>query len=61
MCLKCSGISAEALRQKLLAEYGIGIIAIDDSHIRIAYSSIDTELVDEVYTAIYEAAEKLGD
>ncbi len=52
MCLKCSGISAEALRQKLLAEYGIGIIAIDDSHIRIAYSSIDTESVDQVYTAI---------
>lgn len=59
MCLACNGINAEELRLKLLNENGIGTISIDDRHLRVAFSSIDTEKLDSVYAAIYKAAEEL--
>lgn len=60
MSLECIGISAEALRVKLLHEKGIGTIAIDDNHLRIAFSSIDEDMIDTVYEAVYGAAEELA-
>ncbi|MEL3900130.1 MAG: aminotransferase class I/II-fold pyridoxal phosphate-dependent enzyme [Treponema phagedenis] len=59
MCMHCSGFNAETLRQKLLNEYQIGVVAVDDCHIRIAFSSLDIENIEPVYTAIFEAAENL--
>lgn len=59
MSLTCNGFSAEALRVKLLNDHGIGTIAIDDSHLRIAFSSLETDSIIPVYTAIYDVAEKL--
>lgn len=47
---------AEDLRKKLLAEKGIGTIAIDSSTLRIAFSSIDEKKITAVYAAIYETA-----
>ena len=51
---KCN---AEELRQKILHERGIGTISIDSSTLRVAFSSVEEEKIDEVYTAIYDAAE----
>ncbi len=50
---------AENLRKALLAESGIGTIAIDDRCLRVAFSSVDIEKLDEVYDTIYKTAEKL--
>ena len=41
--------NAEDIRKKLLAEKGIGIIQIDANTLRVAFSSIDEEKIDEVY------------
>ena len=60
MSFSCKGISAEALRQKLLHEYQIGTISIDDNHLRVAFSSLDKRTIDDVYAAIYKAAEELA-
>ena len=60
MAFHCTGIDAEELRVKLLHEKGIGTIAIDSSTLRIAFSSIDENLIDEVYEAIYITAEELA-
>lgn len=59
MSLHCSGIDAEALRQKLLHEKGIGVVAIDSKTIRVAFSSIDVDIIDHVYQAIYDTADEM--
>lgn len=58
MCFSCVGIDAEALRQKLLAE-GIGTIALDARTLRVAFSSVDTDKITDLYQRIYKAAEEL--
>ncbi len=59
MSLHCKDLHAEDLRQKLLTEHGIGIIAINDCTIRIAFSSIDNELIETVYEKVYSTAEEM--
>ncbi len=59
MSLHCKNLSAENLRQKLLSEHGIGIIAINDCTIRIAFSSIDNDLINMVYEKVYATAEEM--
>jgi aspartate/methionine/tyrosine aminotransferase len=51
---------AEGLRRMLLQEHGVGTIAIGDRHLRVAYSSVDEERLEELYSTIYRAAGKLG-
>lgn len=60
MCFKCNGIGAEELRCALLQKYGIGTIAIDDNHLRVAFSAIDDDMIEEVYACVYKAAEELA-
>ncbi|MBR1713530.1 MAG: aminotransferase class I/II-fold pyridoxal phosphate-dependent enzyme [Treponema sp.] len=58
MSFALNGIDAEELRQRLLNEKGIGTIAIDSKTLRVAFSSLDEDKIDVVYSAIYEMAEK---
>ena len=51
--------NAEDIRKKLLKEKGIGIIQIDPNTLRVAFSSIDEEKIEEVYKNIYEIAESM--
>ena len=60
MSFHCKTVSAEILRQKLLSQYGIGTIAIDNETLRVAFSAIDENLIEDVYTAVYQAAEDLA-
>ena len=50
---------AEGLRQKLLHEHGIGTISIQDRYLRVAYSSVEVDRLEELYTTIAEAAKAL--
>jgi len=50
---------AEALRKSLLAESGVGTIAFQDRFLRVAYSSVEAERIEELYTLIFQAAQKL--
>lgn len=52
-------INAQDLRVKLLHEKGIGTISIDSHTLRVAFSSIEVDKIDTVYSAIYEVAESL--
>jgi len=54
--LRCRDIDTEALRQRLLQK-GIGIVAIDDEHIRVTYSTIDTEDIAYVFREIFATAD----
>lgn len=53
---KCN---AEELRLKILHEKQIGTISIDESTLRVAFSSVDEDKIDAVYSAIYAAAEEM--
>jgi len=56
MSFALNGIDAEQMRQKLLNEKGIGTIAIDSKTLRVAFSSLDEDKIETVYSAIYEMA-----
>ena len=45
--------------KELLKKEGIGIIQIDPYTLRVAFSSIDEDKIDSVYTSIYNVADAL--
>jgi aspartate/methionine/tyrosine aminotransferase len=59
LCFDTVELSAERLRQKLLKEEGVGTISIQDRYLRVAYSSVDEEKLEELYTIIMTAASAL--
>ncbi|MGL4985517.1 MAG: aminotransferase class I/II-fold pyridoxal phosphate-dependent enzyme [Treponemataceae bacterium] len=61
MTFFCKGINAEDLRQHLLRTHEIGTIAIDSSHLRIAFSSLNTDAINDIYATIYKAAQELAE
>jgi aspartate/methionine/tyrosine aminotransferase len=60
LCFDTGKIGAEYLRRKLLKEQGIGTISIQDRYLRVAYSSVDVEHLEELYTTIMRTASELG-
>jgi len=60
LCFDTAELGAERLRQKLLKEEGIGTISIQDRYLRVAYSSVDLERLEELYTTIMRAASDLS-
>jgi hypothetical protein len=53
-------LSAEALRQILLKQQGIGTISIQDRYLRVAYSSVDVEKLEGLYKTIMQTASDLS-
>ena len=60
MSFDCRGISAEALRLKLLEERGIGTISMQDRYLRVAFSSVEAPHIEELYQEIFSAARELS-
>ena len=60
MSFNLFSVNAEKLRQVLLENYGIGTIAIDEKTLRVAFSSLDEDKIETVYSAIYKVAEELS-
>jgi len=54
-------VDAEAMRQELLSRHGIGLVALGEDCLRMAFSSIDEDKINTVLEKIYETAEKLAD
>ncbi|MGG0824030.1 aminotransferase class I/II-fold pyridoxal phosphate-dependent enzyme [Paenibacillus turicensis] len=54
MCLKLKHVKSEDLRQHLLEQYGIGTIALGEYDLRIAFSCIEEEDLEELYSLIYQ-------
>jgi aspartate/methionine/tyrosine aminotransferase len=59
MSFRCE-VDAEVLRQELLAAHGVGVIALGEHYVRLAFSSIDEEKITETYRVLYDTAAKLG-
>lgn len=60
MCLKLSGVTAEAVRTHLLEQYGIGTIALGQHDLRVAFSCIEEEHLEELYDTIYRAVTEVA-
>jgi aspartate/methionine/tyrosine aminotransferase len=60
MSLECVGISAEALRVKLLSEKAIGIISMQDRYLRIAFAGVAAEKIHELFGEIEASAVALA-
>ena len=57
MSFNVKGVDAEVLRKKILETKAIGTISIDSKTLRVAFSSVDVDKIETVYSAIYEVAE----
>lgn len=54
MCLAIREVEAETLRRHLLDKYGVGVIAAGEHDVRIAFSCIEVEEVEELFDLIYQ-------
>ncbi|WP_334075783.1 MULTISPECIES: aminotransferase class I/II-fold pyridoxal phosphate-dependent enzyme [Paenibacillus] len=59
MCLKLKTVNAEALRQHLIREYGVGTIALGDTDLRIAFSCIAEENLEDLFDLVYRGVQDL--
>jgi aspartate/methionine/tyrosine aminotransferase len=59
MSFDCEGISAEALRTRLLSEKGIGTVSIQGRYLRVAFSCVEESGIEELFSEILAAAESL--
>lgn len=59
MCLKLKDVNAETLRQHLIREYGVGTIALGDTDLRIAFSCIAEENLEDLFDLVYRGVQDL--
>jgi hypothetical protein len=59
MCLKLKKVEAEALRVHLLEKYGIGLISLEKNDLRVAFSCIEKEDVQELFDTIFQGVKDL--
>ncbi|MCK5187578.1 MAG: aminotransferase class I/II-fold pyridoxal phosphate-dependent enzyme [Deltaproteobacteria bacterium] len=60
MCLKLKTVNAETLRQHILNEFGIGVISVGDTDIRVAFSCIEVDDIKELFDLIYQGVKDLS-
>ncbi|MBD3183697.1 aminotransferase class I/II-fold pyridoxal phosphate-dependent enzyme [Candidatus Poribacteria bacterium] len=60
MCLKLKSVDAEELRTHLLDKYGIGVIALGGSDLRIAFSCVEVEDIQDLFDTIYKGIKDLS-
>jgi aspartate/methionine/tyrosine aminotransferase len=59
MCIHLKTADAEALRIHLLDRYGVGLISLGPSNLRIAFSSMDAGDVEKLFDTIYQGVKEL--
>jgi aspartate/methionine/tyrosine aminotransferase len=59
MCLKLKNVEAEELRVHLLDKYGVGTISVNKTDLRVAFSCLEVEDVEELFDLTYQACKDL--
>lgn len=59
MCLRLKTVDAEALRIHLLDNYGVGLIALGTSNLRVAFSCMEAADVERLFDTIYRGIKEL--
>jgi len=60
MCVKLKSVDAETLRLHLLDKYGVGLIALGEKNIRVAFSCIEESEVQELFDIILKGVKDLS-
>jgi aspartate/methionine/tyrosine aminotransferase len=60
MCLRLKSVAAEALRVHLLDRYGVGLIAIGEANLRVAFSCIEEDDIQALFDIILQGAQDLA-
>jgi aspartate/methionine/tyrosine aminotransferase len=55
MSFYCPG--ADALRERLLARHGVGVVALSGEYLRVTFAALDTEIIPTVFKRIYETVQ----
>jgi len=59
MCLKLKTVDAEMLRSHLLERYGVGLISLGKTDLRVAFSCIDQENIQELFDIVLKGVKDL--
>ncbi len=59
MCVRLKGIDAETYRKHLLDRHGVGVIANGDHDIRVAFSGVDEDRLEDLFDVLAAAAGEL--
>ncbi len=59
MCIQAKGVDGETLRRHLLDQYGVGLIASGGSDMRIAFSCVEEEDLEDLFDIIYKGIKEL--
>lgn len=59
MCLKLKTVAAEPLRVHLLDKYGVGLIALGKHDLRVAFSCVDENLIQELFDTVLQGIQDL--
>jgi len=54
MCLCVKSVTADALRQHLLNQYGVGTIALGETDLRVAFSSLEFGQIEDLFAKLYQ-------
>ncbi|MBW1782814.1 MAG: hypothetical protein JRL30_18995, partial [Deltaproteobacteria bacterium] len=59
MCLRLKTVEAEPLRVHLLNTYGIGLISLGQTDLRVAFSCLEKEDTRELFDTLFQAVKDL--
>jgi len=59
MCLRLKTVAAEPLRVHLLNTYGIGLISLGETDLRVAFSCLEKENTRELFDTLFQAVKDL--
>ncbi len=59
MCLKLKTVDAEALRVHLLDRYGVGLISLGKTDLRVAFSCLEKEDIKELFDTVFRGIRDL--
>jgi len=60
MCLKLKTVGAEQLRVHLLEKYGVGLISLGKTDLRVAFSCVEEDDISELFNTVFQAIKDLG-
>ena len=60
MCLKLKTVDAEPLRVHLLDKYGVGLIALGKTDLRVAFSCLEKEDTQELFDTVLKGVEEVS-
>jgi hypothetical protein len=59
MCLRLKTVDAEQLRVHLLEKYGVGLISLGETDLRVAFSCIDREDIGELFDIVLQGVKDI--